>query len=128
MAQTRKKREDLPAGKKFTKDYQPAPKAKSEGWKKRRFSRDLIKEMLNGKFKFTDKSQVKKNLIQSFGEEVVDLTIGELMTLRQMHKAISEGDHNAYKTLVDQALGNPKQEVNNSGKTVIEIVRRKNNT
>jgi hypothetical protein len=41
------------------KDYQPDPKNKSNGWKRRRFNRYLIKTLLQSPYKFTLESLTK---------------------------------------------------------------------
>lgn len=116
-----KSREDLyevgknkpPKATQFSATNQPDPEKQKETWKKKRFTRDLIKEMLQMKYKFTADSQVKQQLVNAYGEEVLDLSIGQIMTLQQMQKAILKGDTQAYSIVIDQALGKQVQAVQN---------------
>lgn len=121
MAETTQKRggrglNPVPKGKTFSKDYQPTGNAKSKGKKKKRFARELVTEMLQMPYKFAADSQVKKQLIQNFGNEIVEMTVGEVMTLQQMQKAIMKADTIAYSTLLDQAFGRVSQHVDLTSK------------
>lgn len=101
-------------GKAFSKENQPDPKLKAEGWKKRKFSRLVIADMLNMKYKFTPasfKEGVAKQLKDAFGDLIDEMTIGELMTAQQVQKAILKGDGMSYQAILNQAMGLPKQDV-----------------
>lgn len=102
-----------PKATQFSATRQPDPKAISAGMKRRNFTRDVIKEMLNMPYKFTEESQIKKQLVQAFGEGVLELSTAEVMTLQQMQKGILKADTQAYNVLIEQALGKQVQPVNN---------------
>lgn len=100
-----------PNGKKFTTDNQPTGEAKSNGKKKAKFTRSVLKEMLNLPYKFTEESQLKQQLVKAFGPEALSMSVAELMSLMQMQKALLKGDTGAYNSVMDQALGRPAQSI-----------------
>lgn len=99
----------VPKHTQFSSTNQPDP-AKAKATKaKKRFTRELVKQMLNTKYKFQDSSQIKQQLVAAFGPEVANMTVGEIMTLQQANKAILKGDTFAFQNLLNQAFGLPKQ-------------------
>lgn len=96
------------AGSNDFKNRQPSSEQKKEGWKKKKFSRTVIRELLESKFELTPK--LRKKLEKSFGP-LDDKTIGELISMRQIEKAINNADTFATTNLLNQAFGQPKQEV-----------------
>lgn len=100
-----------PIGKRFTKEDQPSGKAKSDGKKKAKFTRSVLKEMLNMNYTFAEDSQLKKQLVQAFGPDVLKLSVAEMMSLMQMQKAMLKGDTAAYNAVMDQSLGRPAQSI-----------------
>lgn len=112
--ETTTKRRQPPKGVRFTKDNQPSGEKKSEGKKKRKFTRELMKEMLNMKYKFAEDSALKKQLVAAFGNDILDKPIGEVMTLMQMQKAVLKGDTAAFNSIIDQAFGRPAQAIINT--------------
>lgn len=95
-------------GKKFSRQRQPTGEKKSAGWKRKKFGREVIRALLEGKFNLSD--DLKKKLVESFGN-IDDKTIGEIMTLRQIEKAIKSADTPALVNLMNQAYGQPKSEI-----------------
>jgi hypothetical protein len=110
---TKRQRKPL-VGVKFTSENQPTGQAKSAGKQKKKFTREVLKEMLNMPYKFAEDSGLKKQLIAAFGKDVLDLPIGEIMSLMQMQKAVLKGDTAAYNSVIDQALGRPAQAIINT--------------
>lgn len=102
-----------PKDKQFSSENQPAPGVLKAAHAKKRFSREVIKTMLDGKYDFAPDSQTKQQLIKAFGPDVVNLTVGEIMTLQQMQKSILKADTQAFATIIDQALGKQVQAVQN---------------
>ncbi len=99
-----------PRDKMFAKDRQPSPEAKKNGWKKKKFTRDTIRAMLE--LPATIPEKMREELVEIYGEEVVaSITNGQLMTLKQMHKAIKNGDTAAFTAVIDQGIGRPVQGV-----------------
>lgn len=113
MDETGQKRGDNtpPEGQRFTADNQPPPENKKQGWERKKFSRTVIREMLDMPFKFKKDSQIRQQIIDSFGAEALKLNIGQIMSLQQMMKSIKKADTYAYTTVIDQALGKAVQSV-----------------
>lgn len=112
----REKRTDVgpkkpPKDKQFSKENQPTGKQKSDGHKKRQAIKEMIRMMFENKYKFSDDSQLKKQMITAFGPEVADKTILEIMTLQQVQKAILKGDTQAFIALLDRVDGRPVQAI-----------------
>ncbi len=113
-------------GKGFDSRPQPSGEAKSKGRQKKRFTRFVIGEMLNMKYKFTPESfkqGVAKQLKEAFGTTLDEMTIGELMTAQQIQKAILKGDQLSFQTLMNQAMGLPKQDldIKSGGEKIAEV-------
>jgi hypothetical protein len=98
-------------GKKYSKDYQPSSDAKKKGWAKKKFERDLLKDMLNLPYKFLPDSKVKQQLKEAFGPYITNMTVGQVMALQQFQKAILKGDTYAFATLMNQVFGMPNQKL-----------------
>jgi hypothetical protein len=111
-------------GKHFSKDYQPSNAVKQAGWDRKKFTRQVLKEMLDMKYKFSAKSPIKKSLVAAYGEQVLDMTVGQLMGLQQMEKAIKKSDSIAFTAMINQALGMPKQETEITERKIV-VTRKK---
>lgn len=96
------------AGTNNFKNRQPTSEQKREGWKKKKFSRTVIRELLESQFNLTPKLRKK---LEKFYGPVDDKTIGELISMRQVEKAINNADTFATTNLFNQAYGQPKQEI-----------------
>lgn len=94
---------------------QPSDESKRQGWAKKKFKRELIKEFLNTKFTFPKNSKIAKELIAAFGEDVTECDAGTIATLRQIQNVIDFGNPIAFEKLMNQAYGQPKQEIEHSG-------------
>lgn len=115
MGNTTTKRQRKPLeGVKFSSDYQPSGEAKSKGKQRKKFTREVMKEMLSMKYKFTPESRIKEQLVNAFGAGVLELTVAEVMVIQQMNKAVLKADTYAFQTVMDQALGRPVQSVANT--------------
>jgi hypothetical protein len=101
----------------FTSTNQPSGEIKSAGQQKRKFSRQMLKEMLDMQYKA--KAPIKKELVAAFGPEIEGMTIGQIMGLRQMQKAVNACDSNAFTAVLNQALGQPKQETEITEKKIV---------
>lgn len=97
-------------GKSFTKENQPSGAQKSAGWRRKKFTRDVLKDMLNMPYKFLPASKLKDQLLKSFGPDVKNMNIGQIMSLVQMNKSILAGDTAAFAAVLNQAHGFPKQQ------------------
>lgn len=99
-----------PKDKQFTSENQPPGELKSAGWKKKKFTRDTIRAMLDLPFKGSKDLDWYKKLVEIFGEEALEgITMGQLMTLRQQQVASENGSTPAYSALIDQSMGRPVQ-------------------
>lgn len=99
-----------PEGKKFSKDYQPPPEALKEGKKKKKFTREILKDLLSMPYRFAAADEkIKKQLVEAYGPEIENMTLGEVMALKQAQKVILSGDSTAFTALFNQAFGLPKQ-------------------
>ncbi|MFA9219856.1 MAG: hypothetical protein ACEQSL_01575 [Sediminibacterium sp.] len=128
MAETRKNRAKNfkgAKGKPFTEDLQPSPELKKAGWAKRKFSRDLIKELLDHPYKFKEGSQIAEQLKQAFGDDILNTGAGAIITAQQIQKSILEGDTQSANNLFNQALGMPKQQQDISVTSPELIITRK---
>lgn len=105
----------------FSSTNQPPKEKKMAGIAKKKFTRQLLKDMLNLPYKFAPESQIKQQLIKAFGKEIENMSIGEIMSLQQAQKAVLKSDSGAYMALLNQAFGLPKQDIDLSTKEVIEV-------
>lgn len=96
----------------FTSDYQPGA-AKSKATRaKQKTIRDAFKLLLKMKYQMPEKSKLRKELVKAFGEAAVKkMTTADLMAVQQMQKAIKKGDTFAFTAVLNQAMGMPKQEI-----------------
>lgn len=104
-----------PPGKKFTSDNQPDPSKQKATKAKKRFTRQLMADLIEQKYKFGPDSAVKKQLVEAFGPKAASLTAAEIMVLKQVQKAILKADTPAFKAIMDQTIGLPKQALEHSG-------------
>lgn len=118
-----------PADKRFSKENRPDEAKRIAGIKKaaekKRFTRDVMKGMLTINYKFAEGTQLKQQLVHSFGDGILEMSVAEIMVLQQMQRAILKGDTYAFNSLMDQALGKPMQSVANvdpeTGKHVKQV-------
>lgn len=99
----------------FGKRPQPDPKKSWETRRKKMALRDKMKEMLDMPYNWDANSQVKKQLETAFGKRIYKMTVGEVMALQTMQKAILRGDSKAMNDFLNQAYGMPKQINEHSG-------------
>ena len=90
------------AGTFYSKENQPDPSAKSEGWRKRRELKELADMLLNG-----ERLEVAKQQAAQVGINLEDdeYTLEIVMTLRQVEKALKKGDTRAYIAAMDRMRG-----------------------
>ncbi|HYH14142.1 MAG TPA: hypothetical protein VD794_02915 [Flavisolibacter sp.] len=93
----------------FTSDNQPSGEAKSKGWDKRRFNRDILQNMLGLNIEDLPLDSFRDELIEKYGEGVKEMSIGQLMSMVQLKKAVKKGDTGAYYNVLNQAFGYPKE-------------------
>jgi len=100
----------------FSSTNQPDPSKSAETKRRKRFTRETLKELLNRRYTFDDASQVKAQLVKAYGEKaVMKMTVMEIATIMQMHKAIIKGDTQAFNSLMVNTFGQPKQPLEHSG-------------
>lgn len=110
-----------PEEKRFSSEHQPSGKAKSNGWKRKKFKRELLQEMLDLKYTFPANSKVRQQLVDAFGDGVLKLTLGQIMSLQQAQKAILQGDSSAYTTIMNQLYGQPQQNITFDDGTTVKV-------
>jgi len=88
----------------FSKDSQPTGKAKSEGKKKAKLIKDIAKQIVKGGVK-----DALKPLAEYLGLEVDEINLETVMHLKQMEKAINDGDTNAYNAVMNRIAGKAKE-------------------
>jgi hypothetical protein len=96
-------------GKKFSKDYQPTPQAKSMGAIRRYSLRDMLRVVPDNSFDGSTKDYA--TLVSKFlkiPRESVDLET--IMFFRQIEKAILAGDTKAFRAMAEYSIGKPRQE------------------
>lgn len=95
----------------ISRQNQPAPPLKSAGWQKKKFTRQIIREFLEGKFDLSP--ELKKQFQAKFGIDPDTITVGAAVTMQQAMLAMGSGTtaKQAAEFLFNQAYGQPKQEI-----------------
>ena len=96
-------------GKKFSKDYQPTPDAKSKGAFRRYSLRDILRTVPDNSFDGSTKDYA--TLVSKFlkiPRESVDLET--IMFFRQVEKAILGADTKAFRAMAEYSIGRPRIE------------------
>lgn len=97
-------------GKCFTKENQPSFEARSKGQQKRFRGQELARMMLNCRYIPTnDDNGIREVVAGSLGIAPEDVTIEQVITFRQMQKAITQQDTVAYNAVSNRAFGFPKE-------------------
>lgn len=96
-------------GKVFTKENQPTAEQRAAGWAKRKRNQELVKAILDLKFK--GHPTIRKRIAQHFGIPEEDVTVEQAMIFRQASKAIEQLDTPAFNAIFDRAYGKPKESV-----------------
>lgn len=94
----------------FTKENQPPPEAKKEGWAKKKRGQELAKAVLELAFKGMGNSELKNKAAEYFGVTPDQITVEMMMLFRQAELAIQKADTQAFNAVMDRAFGKPKQE------------------
>ena len=98
----------------FSKDNQPTPEQKSNGWKKKRMMEKLALSLIKGDALVKLKEEALEIGIEF---EVVDFETA--LWLKQAHKAFKSGDTQAYNAAIDRLRGKPLQETKETGNPTI---------
>lgn len=94
-------------GKPFSSKNQPSAELKKEGWAKKRLLKDLASMLVTGSG--LEKAQkTAKSVGLDFGTEI---TVEIAMTMRQIDKALSDGDTQAYNAAMDRLVGKATQHI-----------------
>jgi len=88
----------------FSKDLQPSGAAKSLGKKKAKLIKDIASQIVKGGVK-----DALKPLAVYLGLNVEEINLETVMHLKQMEKAIKEGDTNAYNAVMNRIAGKAKE-------------------
>lgn len=102
-------KEDLKKGNpktQFSRENQPSSKAKSEGRKKKYLLKDISKQLLAG-----DSKSAMEDLARYLGVDVEQIDVETAMHLKQMEKALKDGDTKAYNAVMDRIKGKPVQAI-----------------
>lgn len=106
----------------FTSENQPSGKAKSEGKRKKRLLKDLAQALVSG-----ERLDKCKAIAYKVGLDLSDdeYTLDIAMTLKQIEKAIDDGDTRAYQAAMDRLIGKPDQRTENTNTHKLEEVKFK---
>ena len=94
----------------FSSENQPSPEAKSLGHKRKRALKDLAEALITG-----EGLEKAKRIADSVGVELGldEFTLENVMTLRQIEKALAKGDTPAYNAAMDRLRGKAVQQTEN---------------
>lgn len=98
-------------GVKFSKDNQPSGEAKKAGKRRAKALKDVCSQLVTGKSK-----EALESLAKYLGLEVDEIDIELALHLKQIQKALNEGDTKAYNSVMDRLKGRPKQEIDHTTK------------
>ena len=103
-------------GNSFTSENQPSGEAKSLGKLKKRALKDLANALISG-----DRLDKCKFIAEKVGLDLSDeeFTLEIAMTLKQIERALDEGDTKAFNAAMDRLLGKPKQEIEMKNNTIV---------
>jgi len=95
-------------GNTFTSENQPTSEAKSKGKLRKRYLKDLATALITG-----DRLEKLKGTAKKVGLDFTDkeYTLDIAMTLKQIEKALDDGDTKAFNAAMDRLLGKPNQTV-----------------
>lgn len=120
-------------GVKFSKENQPTPQAKSDGWKRRSMFKKLLEMSISGDT--TALQGLRESISDLTGipeSEVAKMDFGQALLSRQLEKAITEGDTNAAFRLLEFIYGPAKQSIEVTGQggkplvpPIIQIIQPK---
>lgn len=101
----------------FSSTHQPPDQVKKKATlAKKRATRELLKELLNMQYQFEENSQIKQELEKTFGKKAVKAgTVLDIMAMRQIIKSVKGNNTNAFREVLVQAYGLPKQQLEHSG-------------
>ena len=94
--------------KQYSKDYQPSPESKSKP-KKKTLLKQIASQIVTGKA-----VEDLKPLATYLGVDPDQIDIETLMHLKQINKAIEEGDTKAYQAVLDRLKGKPHQSLDHT--------------
>lgn len=108
----------------FSDKNQPSDEDKSQGWQKKKFTRTIIREFLEGKFDLSP--ELKKQFQAKFGIDPENITIGAAAMMQQAMLAMGSGTtaRQAAEFLFNQAYGQPKQEIEQTGNLTLTVTRK----
>lgn len=101
-------------GQKFSKDYQPTPEAKSEGWKAKRMIEKLAEQLVTG-----DAFDQIKEEAKEIGIDFDSIDLETAMWIKQAFKAYKNADTTAYNAAMDRLRGKAIQETKETGTLTI---------
>ena len=90
----------------YSKENQPTPEAKAAGHIKRIILKDIAKQLTTGTYK-----QALIELAKVLGVDADAIDLETAMHLKQMEKALVNGDTFAYNALMDRMKGKPVQAI-----------------
>jgi hypothetical protein len=93
-------------GNTFSKDNQPSGESKSKGRIKKYLLRDIAQQLLTG-----DSKDAIQDLARYLGIDPDQIDIETAMHLKQMERALKEGDTKAYNAVMDRVKGKPVQAI-----------------
>ena len=107
----------------FSKDNQPSPEAKRKGHQKKKALRDMGELLASGKVFDeieVDGKSMSQLISDMYGVPIEEVSLTVLAGLRQLQKAITDGDTKAFTAFMDRVEGRPKQSI----EIETDVVRR----
>ena len=110
------------APKPFTSEHQPSPKNKALFWQRKKFTREVLQEFLQGHFNLSEAH--KKQFAEKFGIDPDKVTVGMAGALQQAIQMMSSGTITkaSWEALMNQAFGLPKQPTELTGKDGMPLI------
>lgn len=90
----------------FSSENQPSAESKSKGWKKKRATKEIMESFLTNKAQ-----ESERELAEFFGFDTDEIDNRTLADLKQVQKAINDGDTKAYMAVMDRLYGKPIQAI-----------------
>lgn len=107
----------------FTSENQPTPQQKSEGWQKKKFTRALIQEFLQSRFNLSPQQREKfKEVFGINPDEEVSVGAAGMMNMADNMMKEGIGAKQSFSELMNQAFGQPKQEIETTGENTLKII------
>ena len=93
----------------FSSDRQPKPELISLGHKRKKLLKTISQQLVEGESK-----EALKSLAEYLGVNIEEIDLETAMHIKQMEKAIKDGDTRAYIAVMDRIEGKPQQKIDHT--------------